>query len=218
MYRTIAIALVLASYATATPVPQQDPEAIVELIAGEVGYEDTTSTIDAATTSVTSSDSDYPTQKPQPPSNNTVYPVSPFGHCSDVSCQAGSLASVVNDAASQWSDADARNAYHDMWTAFEIDTKGLSLSNFIGDYFKARPSLACELLDHENCQNTINCGHGSSANAPVDSPAGYLIINSMVYLHNFHAAFYKGLQSALNPMQCDVGKFSGTVRPILWCE
>lgn len=229
MYRSIAIALVLASYATATPVPQEDSETIDAICVGNVCYEPTTTTTGAPTADETASSTTggvgseqtegYVEAEPTPtdgPNRNTVYPVGPFGHWENVSCEAGKLTSVANNPIEQWTDADAANAYEDMWTAFEKDNKSLKLSDFIGDYFKARPSLACELLDHENCQTTINCGQGSSPNAPVNSPAGYLIVNSMVYVHNFHAAFYKGLKSALNFMQGDIGKFSETVRLVLW--
>lgn len=223
MYRSIAIALVLASYTTATPVPQQDSEAVDQICAGDVCYDAPTSTTDGPVLEPTEG---YPTEgygtaEPQPtdgPNRITVYPVGPFGHWDSVSCEAGNLTSVANAPIEQWTDADAANAYEDMWTAFEKDNKSMNLSNFIGDYFNARPSLACELLDHENCQTTINCGQGSSPNAPVNSPAGYLIVNSMVYVHNFYASFYKGLQSALNLMQGDIGKFSETVRHIACCE
>lgn len=111
---------------------------------------------------------------------------SPIAPWAEVKCDQGSLTSAYNDPYKQWTDAETLEAYCSCHDAYKANSKGIKWANFISDFFHARPNLNCQDLDNDNCQVTINCAQGSSPNAPVNSTAGHLIINSMISMHNIY--------------------------------
>ncbi|KAF2098318.1 hypothetical protein NA57DRAFT_57479 [Rhizodiscina lignyota] len=131
----------------------------------------------------------------------------------DITCTTGSLTDVSNDPVQQWIDAKTTDAMRECIDAYNSDSKGLTFSNFVANFFNARPGISCGLLDNDNCAVSVNCGQGSDANAPVNSPAGYVVINSMVGLHIQFENYFKGLQNALNFMNGEIGTFSDVFAP-----
>jgi hypothetical protein len=69
----------------------------------------------------------------------------------DISCDYGSLTSVDNDPIQQWADAAASGAFSDVWTQFKADSKGMTFSNYVADFFHAHPTIDCEDVTSANC-------------------------------------------------------------------
>jgi hypothetical protein len=90
----------------------------------------------------------------------------------DVSCDFGSLTSVGNDPVQQWIDSQATSAMIDCMAEFNSNSKGLTFTNFVFDYFHAPGPPQCGSLERASCSTPINCGQ-KGQNAPVSAPAGY---------------------------------------------
>lgn len=131
----------------------------------------------------------------------------------EVKCDHELLTDAYRNPSMQWFVSRALTASY--WARRDWEDKGRTIKwpNHIANFFKIRPSLNCQDLENENCQVTINCGQGTDQNAPVDSPAGYIIGNSMISVHNFYESFYKGLKNALTFMTGDIGSFSQVFAP-----
>lgn len=91
-----------------------------------------------------------------------------------MNCDVPSLTSAFNDGTEQWTDALAQQAWNDAVTGWKIRTTGLdaNFGDWVIDYFHGRSSTHCDQIDNGNCQTTVVCGQGTSANAEVNSPAG----------------------------------------------
>ncbi|KAF2116294.1 hypothetical protein BDV96DRAFT_573731 [Lophiotrema nucula] len=126
----------------------------------------------------------------------------------DVKCDFGSLTDVSSDPAQQWNDSQAAAAYDEMAKSWAKNGTKLPLSNYIANFFHARPELNCQDLANPNCAVTVNCGQGDASNAPVNSPAGYVLINSMVSLHQHYEGMYEGMKNALNFMNGEIGTYT----------
>ncbi|KAM5385751.1 hypothetical protein ACJZ2D_000950 [Fusarium nematophilum] len=135
----------------------------------------------------------------------------------DVACDAGSLGDVSNDPFNQWQDSKAVYAFMDFidaWKAQEGDPNRLSLPNFLGNFFKAKPRLDCQHLETDNCNTFINCGQADAANAAVNSPAGYFLINSMIMAHNAMDLIVKGLRNGHGSIDGSAGDFATAFSPV----
>jgi hypothetical protein len=104
--------------------------------------------------------------------NHNVNPNAPPGW-QTVACNYGSLISIYNDGTQQWTDAEAVGAWNDAIYSWKNSAPaGASFVQYIGDFFKSKPDLGCDVIDNPNCDVTINCGQSSAPNAAVNSPAG----------------------------------------------
>ncbi|KAK3716338.1 hypothetical protein LTR37_006488 [Vermiconidia calcicola] len=133
----------------------------------------------------------------------------------DIACDFGSLESINNNPQDQWNDAGAAAAWDtvvEKWNN-EVDEaiKAKGFSTYVGDYFHARPNLACQTLDNENCARQGI----TEPNAPVSAPAGYVIINSMVNLHILFENVYNGVRDAHDMVQDEVGNLVREFSPII---
>ncbi|RDW87891.1 hypothetical protein BP5796_03585 [Coleophoma crateriformis] len=130
-----------------------------------------------------------------------------------VTCDVGSLTSIFNPSDQQWADAQASVAWNDVLYEWDVDNKNAEFSNFVSDFFHGRPYPNCTGLGQANCDVSTVCGQGSSANAAVDSPAGYVILNSFFVIHNQMDYFYQGLQNAESGIIGTIGTFTSTFSP-----
>ena len=100
-----------------------------------------------------------------------------------MSCDAVPLPDVASNPQDQWDTAGGAAAWKDATDAYAGQNTGdLSLSNFLFNFFHARPFPNCDLLDNSNCDTTLSCGQAGATGQPVTAPAGYLITNSMISL------------------------------------
>lgn len=131
-----------------------------------------------------------------------------------VKCDYGSLVSNLNNPLQQWNDSSASAAYADAVEAFKLDNKGVGFAAFISDFFHARPGTGCDRIDEPNCDVTMSCGQGGDPNADVSSPAGYIIMNSIVGLHSMYDRLWRGIDGARTNVLFSVGTFVETLSPI----
>lgn len=98
------------------------------------------------------------------------------------------------------------------WKNYHTD--GQDFLTYIGDYFHAHPNLiTCSTVGQEGCSDSIVCGEGTSANAVVNSPAGYLILNGFIGIHTGWNSYYEALQIAQVIVLGKVGTFSSIFAP-----
>lgn len=69
-------------------------------------------------------------------------------------------------------------------------------------------------LENSNCEVTVNCGQHDAPNAPVNSPAGYVLFNSMIGLHSVFEQAYASVNDALPNVLADVGNLVSSFSPI----
>lgn len=131
-----------------------------------------------------------------------------------VKCDYGSPISNLNNPLQQWNDSSASAAYADAVEAFKLDNKGVGFAAFISDFFHARPGTGCDRIDEPNCDVTMSCGQGGDPNADVSSPAGYIIMNSIVGLHSMYDRLWRGIDGARTNVLFSVGTFVETLSPI----
>lgn len=70
----------------------------------------------------------------------------------DITCDYGSLTDVANDPVQQWIDSKATDAMRECIDGFNSNSKGLTFSNYVADFFHARPGVSCGILDNANCE------------------------------------------------------------------
>lgn len=137
----------------------------------------------------------------------------------NVKCDFGSLSEASNNPWAQWNDSGADAAWKVVagnWDGSLLPvTKGKLFSDFVADFFHARPSISCEYMDNPNCDTTVNCGQRDTPNADVSCPAGYVIINSLVSLHRILDQFYAATSTALAEVTGQMGSFTTTFSPIM---
>ncbi|KAK4495500.1 hypothetical protein PRZ48_013832 [Zasmidium cellare] len=116
-----------------------------------------------------------------------------------VPCDYGSLGSRYNNRTEQWDDAGASAAWKAVtlsWNLLAVDGDASDkyFSDYASDFFHA-PIVNCGDLGGAGCDDFISCGQYGQ-NADVNSPAGYIIINSFVAIHAILNTFYANVQSA----------------------
>ncbi|KAK3713007.1 hypothetical protein LTR37_008692 [Vermiconidia calcicola] len=121
-----------------------------------------------------------------------------------------STKSIANPAAT----AGAAAAFAEVESEWLATDRSIQFTNYLSNFFHARPDLNCEDLDNPNCEVTINCGQASSPNAPVSAPAGYVIINSLMTLHTLFQNLWDGINDGLSLVQGEVGNFVSELSPI----
>jgi hypothetical protein len=100
-----------------------------------------------------------------------------------VSCDYGSLTSRYNSGKQMWTDAQTQIAWNDaIYSWKNLKPSGAQFVDYISDFFNARAGLACEQIDNGNCQTTMSCGQGTSPNADVNSPAGFVFKTNCFFL------------------------------------
>jgi hypothetical protein len=90
----------------------------------------------------------------------------------NVKCDHGALGSAQSDPFVMWNDAKATEGWSDCYEEYINNRSSIGFSNFVADYFHARPNINCGALDNANCEVTVNCGQSTSESAPINSPAG----------------------------------------------
>lgn len=93
-----------------------------------------------------------------------------------MSCTSGSLGDSENDPAQQWKDAQAGDAWAaalDNWNSGAH--ANFEFSNDVSNFFTGPIELNCAHLG-DTCWATLGCGSSLFPNAPVDCPAGYVIV------------------------------------------
>ncbi|KAK4555431.1 hypothetical protein LTR86_007728 [Recurvomyces mirabilis] len=122
--------------------------------------------------------------------------------------EGGAFASITNDPLWQWNDAGAEAAWNELVADyFSNATNELAFSDFLADWFHAPPNPTCDKVGDEFCCSTIGCGSWLFPNAEFNSPAGYILYNSMVYLHRTISVFSDSIIQA----QINVNGFAGNI-------
>ncbi|KAK0117589.1 hypothetical protein ONS95_011925 [Cadophora gregata] len=124
----------------------------------------------------------------------------------DVKCSDGSLSSDLNPGPQRWADAKADDAWADALQAFKnyrsknpgILGGGFQFSEIIADHVHGTSGRQCINVPNSACDAFVPCDDKSVGGATgVDSPAGYMIINSMAALHNIIDDLDTALKAAL---------------------
>ncbi|KAK5154329.1 hypothetical protein LTS14_007014 [Recurvomyces mirabilis] len=127
----------------------------------------------------------------------------------NVSCsEGGAFASITNDPLWQWNVAGTEAAWNELVADYVSNaTNELAFSDFLADRFHAPRNPTCDKVGDEFCSSTIGCGSWLFHNADVNSPAGYILYNSMVYLHRTISVFSNSIIQA----QINVNGFAGNI-------
>ncbi|KAK0124725.1 hypothetical protein ONS96_008608 [Cadophora gregata f. sp. sojae] len=114
----------------------------------------------------------------------------------DVTCDVGTLPSDLEDPAQRWKDAQADAAWADALQNYRNYLKNnpgtkRQFIEIIADYFHGTSARRCSDPSDDVCNQIIQCGQKNGLG--VNSPAGYMILNSISNLHNMLYAFDKAI-------------------------
>ena len=119
----------------------------------------------------------------------------------DVSCTYGSIPDPDYNADpwTQWNDTGAEAAWEAMVATWNIreDTTDLTFSAFVFEFFNGPHDPQCDNIAEGSCDNSLNCGQVAYPNAPASSPAGWLIMSSMVNVHRVMEQFQSAVEAAV---------------------
>jgi hypothetical protein len=88
-----------------------------------------------------------------------------------------------------------------VWEQYKTDNptnREFSFTQVLSQFFSATESRNCQDVNDEVCSQPVNCGQWTEANAAVNSPAGYLIMNQFAALHRAFGRFDRGVMNAFN--------------------
>ncbi|RBQ87190.1 hypothetical protein FVER53263_20411 [Fusarium verticillioides] len=113
----------------------------------------------------------------------------------------------------RWDAVDARSAWSAVANSWNSkasleNQNTLPFPMTVSNFFHGPEHMNCQDVGDGTCNTMIQCDDTSF-------PAGYLILNSFVSIHQIHQNRYNGLDSAMNQMQSSMGKFTETFAPQL---
>ncbi|KAH6988123.1 hypothetical protein BKA56DRAFT_612847 [Ilyonectria sp. MPI-CAGE-AT-0026] len=130
---------------------------------------------------------------------------------SDATCSVTEItdASYLPDV--RWNAVDTTSAWSAVANSWNSDPAGtgqtvLPFPMSVSNFFHGPEHMNCQDVGDGTCNTMVQCDDTSF-------PAGYLILNSFVAIHQVHQNRYNGLDSAMNQMQNSMGKFTETFAP-----
>ena len=115
------------------------------------------------------------------------------GNFSDVLCSDGDIGNPAASAALRWSEADVSDA----WDAVERywnenpASAGLNFVQAVSHYWNGPESWNCGAVGSDPCDSAPqSCGDKSKADKDIDTPAGWMILQSFSTIHNVSANYH----------------------------
>lgn len=127
------------------------------------------------------------------------------GNWTEQDCTGQGAADIHALTAQQrWDMLDCAHAWQDaldVWTQIDRPANNLTFSESIANTYHVGENAGCaNLLAEDNCDSIVVCTQAVGAGS---GPAGYVLWNSLVMVHeaykNFHAALYEAAATALFP-------------------
>lgn len=135
------------------------------------------------------------------------------GNWTSIPCTAPYVSDYLSYTAQErWAALDCSNAWDGairIWKE-KRQTGNIRFTESLLDTFHVAQGSDCETLTElNNCEQTITCSDSEGT-----GPAGYLIMNSLIKLHEIHASFYQIIQDRLTSLSWNNGVFVNTFAPI----
>jgi hypothetical protein len=132
---------------------------------------------------------------------------------SDATCTVKEITDASYRPDIRWAAVDSESAWSAVANSWNHDAPGenqnvLPFPMMVSNFFHGPEHMNCQDVGDGTCNTMIQCDDTSF-------PAGYLILNSFVAIHQVHQNRYNGLDSAMNQMQSSMGKFTDTFAPQL---
>ncbi len=115
------------------------------------------------------------------------------GNFSNVLCRDGDVGNPAASAALRWSEADVSDA----WEAVERywnenpASAGLNFVQAVSHYWNGPESWNCGAVGSDPCDSAPqSCGDKSKADKDIDTPAGWMILQSFSTIHNVSANYH----------------------------
>lgn len=109
------------------------------------------------------------------------------GNFTNVLCSDGDIGNPAASAALRWSEADVSDA----WDAVERywnenpASAGLNFVQAVSHYWNGPESWNCGAVGSDPCDSAPqSCGDKSKADKDIDTPAGWMILQSFSTIHN----------------------------------
>ncbi|KAH7136369.1 hypothetical protein EDB81DRAFT_78172 [Dactylonectria macrodidyma] len=130
---------------------------------------------------------------------------------SDATCSVTEITDASYRPDVRWNSVDSQSAWSAVANSWNSDPAGqdqtvLPFPMMASNFFHGPEHMNCQDVGDGTCNTMIQCDDTSF-------PAGYLILNSFVSIHQVHQNRYNGLDSAMNQMQNSMGKFTETFAP-----
>ncbi|KPM42325.1 hypothetical protein AK830_g4226 [Neonectria ditissima] len=130
---------------------------------------------------------------------------------SSATCSVTEITDASYRADLRWSAVDTESAWSAVANSWNSEAPGegqlfLPFTMKVSNFFHGPEHMNCQDVGDGTCNTMVQCDDTSF-------PAGYLILNSFVAIHQVHQNRYNGLDSAMNQMQNSMGKFTETFAP-----
>ncbi|KAI5460174.1 hypothetical protein BGZ63DRAFT_455688 [Mariannaea sp. PMI_226] len=143
--------------------------------------------------------------------SNSLLANSPQSDWGTVQCTVKEIADASYSPDVRWAAVDSEHAWQAVTNSWNNDAPDagqvfLPFPMMVSNFFHGPEHLNCQDIGDGTCNTMIQC-------SDTNHPAGYLIINSFVSIHQIHQNRYNSLNTALNLMQSQLGEFTNTFAP-----
>ncbi|KAH7116567.1 hypothetical protein B0J13DRAFT_571689 [Dactylonectria estremocensis] len=132
---------------------------------------------------------------------------------SNATCSIKEITDASYNPDVRWASVDSENAWSAVATSWNKNALGtgqsiLPFPMMVSNFFHGPEHMNCQDVGDGTCNTMIQC-HDTSL------PAGYLILNSFVAIHQVHQNRWHGLDAGMNQMQNSMARFTDTFAPQL---